>query len=114
MNKETQNELLITFFRILQEILTKKELANTIPLATLLSQVLWQVNEIDHISHTNYSKDEDDNKFVDCAIDGNVKFIITYDEHLNSISDILKKNHGIEVLSAFQFYTKYKAKKLYK
>ena len=112
MNKETQNELLVTFFKLLQSILSKKEMLNIFPLASLLSQVLWQVKEIDHKTYTDYSTDIDDNKFVDCAIDGNVKYLITYDEHLNSISELLKEKHNIEVLSAYQFYTKFRLKKL--
>ncbi len=33
-------------------------------------------------------KDRDDNKFVDCAIAGNVKYIVTNDKHFNILSKI--------------------------
>ena len=81
----------------------KKDVKKVTILGTLLSLSLWQVKEIDHISHTNYCTDVDDNKFIDCAIDSNTKYIITYDEHLNSIADFLKENFNINVLSPFQF-----------
>ena len=116
MNKEMQNELLITFGNILMEAIEridKNKEFNIFPLMATLSKCLWQVEEIDHIINTNYCKDDaSDNKFVDCCIDGNVQYLITQDEHINSASDQLKKDYKIEVLSPFQFYTKYKAHKL--
>lgn len=102
MNKEMQNELLVTFFKLITTT-NKKDVKKVTLLGTLLSLSLWQVKEIDHISHTNYCTDVDDNKFIDCAIDSNTKYIITYDEHLNSIADFLKENFNINVLSPFQF-----------
>lgn len=117
MNKEMQNELLITFGNILLEAFKKidntKEF-NIFPLMASLSKCLWQVEEIDHIINTNYcSEDISDNKFIDCCIDGNVKYLITQDVHLNSVCDNLYKDYNdIEILSPFQFYTKYKTNKL--
>lgn len=32
--------------------------------------------------------DEDDNKFVDCAIIGNAKYIVTHDHHFNKLKQI--------------------------
>lgn len=103
MNKEMQNELIVTFFKLLLSTLSKKDVQQSITLGALLSSSLWQVREIDHLSHTNYSEDIDDNKFVDCAIDSDTKYIITYDEHLNSIADKLKEEYDINVMSPFQF-----------
>ena len=116
MNKEMQNELLITFGNILMEALKRinnNNEFNIFPLMATLSKCLWQVEEIDHIINTNYCiEDKSDNKFIDCCIDGNVKYLITQDQHINSISEIIKKEYKIEVLSPFQFYTKYKAHQL--
>ncbi len=116
MNKEMQNELLITFGNILLEALKKlnndKEF-NIFPLMATLSKCLWQVEEIDHIINTDYCiEDKSDNKFIDCCIDGNVQYLITQDTHINSVSDELKKQYDIEILSPMQFYTKYKTHKL--
>ena len=116
MNKEMQNELLVTFGDILIEAINRtkgEDSFKIFPLMAALSKCLWQVEEIDHIINTKYCKeDKSDNKFVDCCVDGNVKYLITQDRHINSVSDILKKEHNIEVLSPLQFYTKYKYNKL--
>lgn len=117
MNKEMQNELILTFYNILIEAYKRKKSndkeLNILSLAATLSKCLWQVEEIDHIINTDYCiDDKSDNKFVDCCIDGNVKYLITSDQHINSQQKKLKKEHGIEVLSPFQFYTKYKMKQL--
>lgn len=116
MNKEMQNELLVTFGNILLEAFRKMERDSKFdifPLMATLSKCLWQVEEIDHVINTNYCvEDKSDNKFVDCCIDGNVKYLITQDNHINSVAEELKKNYEIEVLSPFQFYTKYKMNKL--
>ena len=78
-----------------------------------LSKCLWQVREVDHIIHTDFCKeDKSDNKFIDCCIDDDVKYLITQDKHINSVAGDIKKQYDIEVLSPFQFYTKYKSKQL--
>lgn len=111
MNKEMQNELLITFGDILLEAfkkVNKSQVFNIFPLMATLSKCLWQVEEIDHIINTDYCvEDKSDNKFIDCCIDGNVHYLITQDQHINSISQKLITNHNIEILSPFQFYNKY-------
>lgn len=112
MNKDMQNELLVTFFTLMTKLLNKKDLPNASALAMLLSASLWQVKEIDHTSHTNHCEDKDDDKFIDCAIDGNVKYIITYDDHLLSLSDFLDINYRISVLNPYQFCQKYNKSEL--
>jgi putative PIN family toxin of toxin-antitoxin system len=117
MNKEMQGELIYTFYNILIEAFKKKGEVNkeikVLSLAASLSKCLWQVEEIDHIINTNYCiEDKSDNKFVDCCIDGNVKYLITKDAHINSVSEQIKKEYDIEILSPFQFYTKYISNKL--
>ena len=71
---------------------------NIFPLMATLSKCLWQVEEIDHIINTNYCiEDPSDNKFIDCCIDGKVKYLITQDAHINSISSQLEEEYKIEV-----------------
>lgn len=117
MNKKMQEELLVTFANILLEAFRKKEAKGAeikvIPLMASLSKCLWQVREIDHIINTNYcEEDPSDNKFIDCCIDGNIKYLITQDKHINSNSEILQREKDIEVLSPMQFYNKYKTHQL--
>lgn len=116
MNKEMQNELLVTFGNILLEAFNRingEEKINIFSLMATLSKCLWQVEEIDHVINTNFCKeDNSDNKFIDCCIDGNVKYLITQDSHINAVQQQINKQYGIEVLSPFQFYTKYKMNQL--
>lgn len=116
MNKEMQNELLVTFGNILLEAFNRingEEKINIFSLMATLSKCLWQVEEIDHVINTNFCKeDNSDNKFIDCCIDGNVKYLITQDSHINDVQQQINKQYGIEVLSPFQFYTKYKMNQL--
>lgn len=117
MNKKMQNELLLTFMNILLDAYKRKKdkngNMNIIPLMASLSKCLWQVKEIDHIINTNYcEEDKSDNKFIDCCIDGGVKYLITQDKHLNSLAEKLLEERKIEVLSPFQFYTKYQTHQL--
>ena len=117
MNKEMQNELLLTFYNILLEAFKRKNIVDkdlkVFKLIATLSKCLWQVEEIDHIINTNYCiDDKSDNKFIDCCIDGGVKYLITQDQHINSVSGQLKKERNVEILSPMQFYTKYQTHKL--
>ena len=48
------------------------------------------------------SVDEDDNKFVDCAIVGNAKFIVSDDKHFNVLKDIPFPHVEVKKLSEFQ------------
>lgn len=117
MNQKMQDELLVTFANILLEAFKKKKdkgiQVKIIPLMATLSKCLWQVKEIDHIISTNYcEEDKSDNKFIDCCIDGNVKYLITQDRHINSVSNKLEKERNIKVLSPMQFYTQYMSHKL--
>lgn len=66
----------------------EKEL-DILSLAAMLSKCLWQIEEIDHIINTDYCVDDNsNNKFIDCYIDGNVKCLITSDQHINSQQQI--------------------------
>lgn len=49
-------------------------------------------------------EDPDDNIFLDCGVAGNVKYIITGDDHLLN----LKEFKGIKILSPSKFLEKYK------
>lgn len=53
------------------------------------------------LTKVNVSKDETDNKILECAIDGNADYVITGDKkHLLS----LKKFEGIKIISPAQFF----------
>ncbi len=51
--------------------------------------------------------DHDDNKFVDCAVAGNVKFVVSNDKHFNILKNI--EFPSIEVIKADQFLEELKS-----
>lgn len=47
-------------------------------------------------------KDPDDNKFVDCAIAGDLKFIVSNDKHFKILKEI--KFPTVEVITSDEFH----------
>ena len=45
--------------------------------------------------------DEDDNKFVDCALIGNAKYIVTHDHHFNILKQIAFPKVDVITLKEF-------------
>ncbi len=112
MNIRTFQEAFRIFARTLEEIdkkakkkkvkITKLEYNN---LFYKLSNALWEIRKIDGKTRTNYClEDPEDNKFIDCCIDGNIKYLVTSDEHLLKLKEheeIRKK--GIEIMDPHSF-----------
>lgn len=79
-------KLLITegIFQEYKEIISQK---TTPKISENLGELLMQLENVKNVSvfyQWNLIKnDPDDNKFVDCAIAGNAKFIVTNDNHFN-------------------------------
>lgn len=49
----------------------------------------WNVRKLDpHYRFHLIKADEDDNKFVDCAIAGNARYIVTEDHHFDVLKEI--------------------------
>ena len=52
-------------------------------------------------------EDEDDNKFVDCAIAGQADFIVTHDKHFRTLDEIpFPKVHTIRLENLFEILEK--------
>lgn len=71
-------------------------------------KMMYNIEKVEHKIRTNYSEDKSDNNFIDCCIDGKVKYLITNDIHLEKTRDNIKEikdKYGIEIkiLSPFQF-----------
>jgi len=49
---------------------------------------LVNIERVDLYYRWNLIRDADDNKFVDCAIATNAKFIVSHDKHFNILSSI--------------------------
>lgn len=76
-------------------------------LISYFATTLWEIERYEHISKTKYClNDEEDNKFIDCCIDGKVNYLITQDVHLQEVDiEQIKEEHLIEIkiMSPFQF-----------
>ena len=92
------NEILLEYIEIIGRK-TNKEIAENV--GQLLLK-LTNVKKVDvRIKWGLIEEDPDDNKFVDCAITANVKFVVTNDKHFKVLNDI--DFPYVEVISATEF-----------
>jgi uncharacterized protein len=84
-NLMISNEILSEYFEIFESIYSKQTLRE-ISLFFNYSPYILKVNP--HYRFQLIKVDEDDNKFVDCAICGNSDLIITSDHHFNVLKEI--------------------------
>lgn len=81
----------------------------------LLSNCLARSELVNPKKNFNLSKHNSDNKFIDCAVAGGCRYIITEDEDLLSLGNINptgKKTNLIKILSPYQFFIELNALKL--
>lgn len=112
MNIKTYQEAYRIFLRTLEEVekkakdknieISEKEIND---LFYKLTNALWEINKVDCISKTKYCvKDPDDNKFIDCCIDGNIKYLVSSDNHLLDLKDLPEiKRYGIKIMTPKEF-----------
>jgi putative PIN family toxin of toxin-antitoxin system len=72
---------------------------NNIP----LTDILFAMKMVEPTTHVDICRDPDDNKFIDCAIDGGCIYIVSGDKDLLS----LKSYGDIEIVTVSEFLTKY-------
>ena len=89
-----------------QEIITERYGLNKTDSTLDFLLLLPNVHQISPHFKWNLLKDEDDNKFIDCAIAGNADFIISNDEGFNVLRNI--EFPPIEILTADEFELKFK------
>jgi len=77
---------------ILLEYIEKLEEKTTPSIARNIGEFLLNSRNVEQIEvfyrWNLISKDPDDNKFVDCAIAGNVRYIVSNDKHFNVLKSI--------------------------
>lgn len=106
MNQSMHNELIYTFGRILEKIKLERQLGKLLP---KFGNTLWEIQHIPHNTQTNYcSDDTEDNKFIDCCIDGKIQYLITSDMHIREIQkqlEDIRLKHGLDlkIMSPHQF-----------
>ena len=71
---------------------------NNIP----LTDILFAMKMVEPTTHVDICRDPDDNKFIDCAIDGGCIYIVSGDKDLLS----LKSYGDIEIVTVSVFLTK--------
>ena len=79
------NEIIEEYIEILQQ-LTNKEIANIIIEAIVNSPYVEFITP--YYRFNLIKTDPDDNKFVDCAISANARYIVTNDHHYDVLHDI--------------------------
>lgn len=105
MNKECQTELLVIFLIFVAEKF-KTDKRQLYRYYGKLTDALWTMERTPCKTRTKYSIDNGDNKFINCAIDSNAEYIVTYNsDHLCGFEEQIKKDHGvnIKVLTPYNF-----------
>ncbi|MCK4763787.1 MAG: putative toxin-antitoxin system toxin component, PIN family [Candidatus Aminicenantes bacterium] len=96
------NEIMLEYFEIFGRVYSERTLREI----TIFFEYSTAIMKIEpHYRFRLIGDDEDDNKFVDCAICGNCDFLVTSDHHFN----ILKKIDfpKVMVISPEQFIKMY-------
>lgn len=71
------------------EVLTRNINARVAEAVVYAILTRWNVRKLDpHYRFHLIKADEDDNKFVDCAIAGNARYIVTEDHHFDVLKEI--------------------------
>lgn len=111
MNQRTYQEAFRIFITILEEIEARAKKKNIKfddgqidNMFYKLSNALWEIQKIEGRTRVNYCEDKDDNKFIECCIDGNIKYLISSDSHLLKLkNDKNIKKHGITIMNPKEF-----------
>lgn len=102
LNKEFNLVISNEIFHEYLEIIERK---TTAVIAKNLGELLVNLENVELIEVYYHwlliNEDHDDNKFVDCAIAGNVRFVVSNDKHFKILKTINFPN--VEVVSAEEF-----------
>ena len=93
------NEIIEEYIEILQQ-LTNNETANVIIEAIVNSPYVEYITP--YYRFNLIKADPDDNKFVDCAISANARYIVTNDHHYDVLHNI--KFPRVDVIALKDFY----------
>lgn len=70
-----------------------------------LNDLISVMELITPTSHIDICRDKEDNKFIECAIDGKCIYIVSGDKDLLAVKDF----NSVEILTVQEFYAKYLA-----
>ncbi|MCE7062064.1 putative toxin-antitoxin system toxin component, PIN family [Dyadobacter sp. CY343] len=78
------NEIIEEYDEVIGNFYSPTLAANTIELLLNLNNTIW----VTPFYKWGLIKDQDDNKFVDCAISCQAEYIVTHDRHFNILEEI--------------------------
>lgn len=104
-NEYTNSELYYIVGQLIQKLMQGKDVSRML---SRFGKMMYDIEKIEHKTKTNYSEDKSDNNFIDCCIDGQAKYLITNDIHLENARDSIKEikeKYGLElkIVSPLQF-----------
>ncbi len=96
------NEIYFEYFEIFERIYSKQTL---LELSLFFDYSPFIIKNNPHFRFCLIKADEEDNKFVDCAICGNGDLIITSDHHFNALKEI--DFPKVEIISPEEFIKRF-------
>ena len=104
INEDCETELFVIFMAHAEKF--KTDIMRLFRLYKQLTSALWNTEEVMHNIKSSYSKDIYDNKFIDCYIESNANYIITYNtEHFIGFEKDIVKDYGckLNIISPYNF-----------
>ncbi|MBQ7267334.1 MAG: putative toxin-antitoxin system toxin component, PIN family [Synergistaceae bacterium] len=93
-------EILIEYYEVIEEMINRGQGHFN---RNVLEPVISEMEIITPVSSINVSRDPDDNKFIECAIDSGALYIVSGDKDLLDI----QKYDGIQIVTAAYFCDTY-------
>jgi len=97
--------ILVITHEILQEYIEILSIKTNAQIAQNVADLIINLENIERIDiYYRWGliiNDPDDNKFVDCAIAGNVKYVVSNDKHFNVLSEV--EFPSVNVITSDQF-----------
>lgn len=89
-------DILREYIRTIEKLTAK---TNHLVSESIVTTIVENLEMIENIIFDSYSRDPDDDKFINCAISGNAQYIVTGDKDLIVLDQIA----GIEIIEICDF-----------
>ncbi|MBQ7559282.1 MAG: putative toxin-antitoxin system toxin component, PIN family [Synergistaceae bacterium] len=94
------NEILNEYERIMEELSLKYPYK---PMQFSLDEIIKYMEKITPTTHVEICRDPDDNKFIECAIDGKCIYIVSGDKDLLTLNNF----NGVQIVTVSEFLNTY-------
>lgn len=100
LNAFATTTIIEEYLEIIDEMISRKQgkLDNSI-----ITPLIKKMNVIQPVSSIRISRDPDDDKFIECAVDAGAMYIISGDKDLLDVSEY----NNIKIITAHEFCCKY-------